>query len=103
MDAIGVPWSLLGQGGAAFILAGVVWAIITGRLVPRKTLEDLVSERDKRIAAEAARADEWHKAAEAQDARNDILSRQVDQLLDAARTTNGLVDGLKRAIQERRR
>jgi F0F1-type ATP synthase membrane subunit b/b' len=103
LDILGIPGAIVIQGGAVGVLFFVILAIVTGRLVPRKTLEDLIAERDAHIAREVARGDEWHRAAEAQDARNDVLSRQVDKLLDSAQTTNALIEGLKKASQERRR
>ncbi|MEU9946999.1 hypothetical protein [Streptomyces sp. NPDC047939] len=50
------------QGGAVALLALVVLMVLTGRLVPRRTYDDLLSERDTWRAAhtesEAARASE---------------------------------------------
>jgi hypothetical protein len=48
-----IPWNVLAQGGAVVILAGVVWMIVSGRLVPRSALTDAHTERDR--WAEAAR------------------------------------------------
>lgn len=103
MDLFGIPGSVIVQGGAVTVLTLVVLAIITGRLIPRRSLDDVRADRDARIAEERARGDEWRAAAQAQDARNDLLSQQVAQLLDTARTTNALIEGLRQASQERRR
>lgn len=103
MDLFGIPGSVIVQGGAVAVLTLVVLAIITGRLIPRRSLDDVRADRDARIAEERARGDEWRAAAQAQDARNDLLSQQVAQLLDTARTTNALIEGLRQASQERRR
>jgi hypothetical protein len=103
MELFGIPGSVLVQGGATAVLILVVLAIVTGRLIPRRSLEDVRADRDARLAEERARGDEWRAAAQAQDTRNDLLSQQVGQLLDAARTTNALIEGLRQASQERRR
>lgn len=103
MDLFGIPGGVILQGGAAGVLLIVVMAIVTGRLVPRRSLEDVRADRDARIAEEKARGDEWRAAAQTQDARNDVLTQQVGQLLEAARTTNALIEGLKQAYQEKRR
>lgn len=68
------------QGGATALLAGVVWMIVTGRLVPRSALLDAQAERDR-----------WRDAAlTAMSQNNDLLTgarvaRDVIQALpDAA-------------------
>lgn len=103
MDLLGVPGAVIAQGGAIGVLTLVIIAIVSGRLVPRKVLEDVRADRDARLAAEKARGDEWRAAALAQDERNDVQARQLSELLDTTRTTNALIDGLKQATQERRR
>ncbi len=102
MDPFGIPGAVLVQGGAVSVLIAAVLAVMTGRIVPRRTLEDVRTDRDARLAEEKARGDEWRAAAQTQDARNDLLSQQVGQLLDAARTTNALIEGLRQASKERR-
>jgi hypothetical protein len=102
LELFGIPCAALVQGGAAGVLIVVVLAIVTGRLVPRRSLDDVRTDRDARLAEEKARGDEWRAAAQIQDARNDLLSQQVGQLLDAARTTNSLIEGLRQASKERR-
>jgi hypothetical protein len=103
LELFGIPGVFILQGGAVGVLLIVVLSIITGRLVPRRSLEDVRTDRDARIAEEKDRGDEWRAAAQTQDARNDVLTQQVAQLLEAARTTNALIEGLKQAYQEKRR
>lgn len=103
MDLFGIPGAVIVQGGAVGVLAFVILAIVVGRLVPRKSLEDVRADRDARIAEAKARGDEWRAAALAQEERNDVQARQLDLLLEANRTTNALIEGLKQASQERRR
>ena len=42
----GFSADLLSNLGAGGLLAVVVWMILTGRLVPRRTLEDMAKERE---------------------------------------------------------
>jgi hypothetical protein len=103
LDLFGIPGAVIIQGGAVGVLTFVVLAILVGRLVPRKSLEDVRADRDARIAEAKARGDEWRAAALTEAERNEVLSRQLDLLLEANRTTNALIEGLKQASQERRR
>lgn len=47
------------QLGALGVLLGVVWLIITGRVVPRSTLDDARADRDARVAEAAEDAEQW--------------------------------------------
>jgi hypothetical protein len=107
LELFGIPGTIIVQGGAVTVLLVVVLAIVTGRLVPRKVLIDVRKDRDARlkerdalVLAERARGDEWRAAAQAQDARNDVQSQQIQQLMEIGRTTNALIEGLKRASAE---
>lgn len=103
MDLFGIPGTVIVQGGAVAVLLIAVLGILTGRIVPVRTVDRLDKVYADQIEKEKARGDEWRAAAQAQDARNDLLSQQVAQLLDTARTTNALIEGLRQASQERRR
>jgi hypothetical protein len=103
LDLFGIPGTVIVQGGAVGVLVFVVLAILVGRLVPRKSLEDVRADRDARLAEAKIRGDEWRATALAQEERSDVQARQIDQLLEANRTTNALIEGLKQASQERRR
>jgi hypothetical protein len=103
LELFGIPGAAIVQGGAAGILTFVVLAILVGRLVPRKSLEDVRADRDARLAREEKRGDEWRATALAQEERADVQARQIELLLEANRTTNALIEGLKQAGQERRR
>lgn len=61
-----------------------VWLVLTGRIVPRQTMKD---------ALEAARTAEQARAE---------LSQQVNDLLEQARTTNQLLQGIvsKSGVQQ---
>lgn len=78
-------WALLAQRGPesaiigtlVLLLAAFVRAILTGRLVPRSTYDDVRQDRDT-----------WRKAAE-------MREEQVQELLATAQLTNQLLTSLK--------
>jgi hypothetical protein len=103
VDLFGIPGAVVVQGSAVAVLILAVIGIFTGKLVPRRSLEDVRADRDARLAEERARGDEWRAAAQLQDQRNDLLAQQITQLLDTARTMNSVLEGMRQASQERRR
>jgi hypothetical protein len=71
------------QGGAAIVLLGVVWAVITGRLIPRGTVNSLREEDRLTIARQDAEIKEWRTAWIAgSQVQHEIVS-QVEVLLRA--------------------
>ena len=74
-----IPWSVIGQGGAVAVLAGVVWMIVTGRLVPRSALLDAREQRDK-----------WEQAAH-------TAMQQNNQLLTGTRVAADVISALPNA------
>jgi len=110
VDVFGIPANVVRDAGAFGLLLLTIVGILTGRLIPRKVLDDVradrdarLAERDKVIAAERERGDQWRAATQAQDARNDLQTQQITQLVDTMRTMNALLDGMRQAWQDRRR
>jgi len=85
-------WTVLAQrgpeGAIIFILivllAAFVRAILTGRLVPRSTLEDVQRDRDT-----------WRQAAKTREEASTITALQAQELLSTAQLTNQLLLSLK--------
>jgi hypothetical protein len=73
----------VGDMGATALLAIVVLMVLTGRLVPRRTLTDLKEERDH-----------WRTAAEER-------SSQLSDLLSATDTSTRLIEALTDATKDR--
>lgn len=71
-----VPW--VTQGGAVGLLAVVAMMVFTGRLIPRRVHEQAVG-------IERARGDDWRDAYRAADARNEMVDRQLAEILAAVR------------------
>lgn len=76
------------QGGAATLLAVVVWLILTGRLVPRSVLEDVRRDRDVRVAEAREEAAEWQAAAK-------VSTEQMGTLLPEMQTHTMLLKALQ--------
>lgn len=89
-----MSWSIpLGNLGPAGLLAIVVLLIVLGKLVPRRTHQDVIDDRNR-----------WQEAhAISETARIEAL-RQNDKLLEVARTMEHFIESFpKPAALERRR
>lgn len=86
-EVFGLPVS---AAGATTLLALVVLLILTGRLVPRSTLQDMREERDTWRAAHS----ESEKARQAE-------REQVGELLEMARLGNQVLNALPRPAPSR--
>lgn len=82
------PWIV--QGGAVTLALAAVWAIFTGRLIPGRTHDAIVADKDEQIAA-------WKAAHESEVARGEVLAEQVGKLLALGDTTVGIVRAIPRA------
>jgi hypothetical protein len=101
LDLFGIPGTVLVQGGAVGVLTFVVLAILLGKLHPDRTLDRIERAHEKEIAAEKTRGDEWKARGDAQEKRNEVQAQQLAELLEVGRTTNALIEGLKRATEQR--
>lgn len=70
--------------GDATITVVVVILVLTGRLVPRRHVEDLIRERDA-----------WHEAFEAQRAVSQEVRSQNSKLLEVNKVTEHLLTSFK--------
>ena len=66
-----------------------VLAILLGKLVPRRTMEDVVKDRD-----------EWRASHRISELARTEQQRQVEQLLEHAKTTDAFIRSLPRASRE---
>lgn len=80
--------------GATGLLAAVVILILTGRLVPRSTLDDLRTDKDKQIEL-------WRTAYETSMSAQDVQREQISALLEATRTTTHVIQALPVSRNER--
>lgn len=80
-----IPWAQIGPSGLLTIL---VLLILLGRLVPRRTMEDVLHDRD-----------EWRAAHRISETARAEAARQVEELLEHAKTTDELLRALPLAGQ----
>lgn len=78
-----IPPALFNGIGVVTVVLLVGWMIFTGRLVPRRTHDDIMHDRD-----------EWRVAHRISEATRADLAKQVGELLEHARTTEALIRSL---------
>lgn len=85
----------IAQGGAVALVTLVVLLIFFGKLVPRRVLEDVRSDRNERVKELAAERDTWRDAyRESEKARLEAQG-QVGELLELSRTADHLLRALR--------
>ena len=77
----------IGSWGPTTLLAFVILAIITGRLVPKQTMDDRLAEADKRQAV-------LEKVIENQQKTIDLKETSSQAGLESAKTVKQLVEAL---------
>lgn len=73
--------------GATGLLAVVVILVLTGRLVPKSTVEDLRADKDKQIEI-------WRTAYETSMSAQEVQREHISALLEAAETTTHVIQAL---------
>ncbi|MFJ5217159.1 hypothetical protein ACIP98_20855 [Streptomyces sp. NPDC088354] len=76
----------LGSVGPAGILALVVVFVIVGRLVPRRTVDDIRADRDAQLADARKERDTWRDVALASERARMEQQAQNAELLELSRT-----------------
>lgn len=89
-----------GDVGFATLLSLAIWSIITGRLVPRSTVDDIRADRDSQLASKEAEKQEWREAYLLTDAALGELVAQNQKLLESAETSNHLLKAIKARADE---
>jgi hypothetical protein len=80
--------------GSVGLLSAFVYAILTGRIVPRSTVNDVRADRDARLAEVRRESDDWRSAWQASQETNKVLADQNKELLELSRTTHQLIKAL---------
>lgn len=71
------------QGGAAALLTLVILLILTGRLIPRRTHEDVIADRDN-----------WRSAFLQSEAARRVEHDQTEELLEMAKLSGHILTAL---------
>jgi hypothetical protein len=101
LELFGIPGTVIVQGGAVGVLFFAVLAVLLGRLHPDRTVDRIEKGHADRLSQEKARGDEWKAFGQAQGERNELLAQQLAELTEVGRTTNALIEGLKKAAEQR--
>ena len=88
----------LGIGGMFLILLFV--GFLRGQLYTRKSVEIMMVEKEKRLTDKDAYIEKLEEINEKLDARNDLLARKFDQILEVSRA-QGMIAALPDKIGER--
>lgn len=97
LDNISPAW--LANGPAVGLLIVIFLAVIRGWLLPRRTHDEMLKLHAERLAEERARGDQWKSAWEAERQRADEQEQQFKLVLESAKTTNAMIEGLKAMVQ----
>lgn len=73
--------------GATGLLAGVVILILTGRLVPKSTVDELRSDKDRQIEI-------WRTAYDTSMSAQEVQREHISALLKATETTTHVIQSL---------
>ncbi|MCX5144638.1 hypothetical protein [Streptomyces sp. NBC_00338] len=77
----------IAQGGAVALLTLVVLMVLTGRLVPRRTYDDLLEERNT-----------WRSAHTTSEEARRLEREQVGELLELSRTADRVLTALPHPV-----
>jgi hypothetical protein len=97
-------WTLAGawgpRGALVAIVTGFIWALLSGRLVPRQTVVDMREDYKDRITGLASERDAWHSAHDTSEGTRRIMAEQVEKLIAQAGITNQLLSSIKAEAKE---
>lgn len=96
----GLTGEVLAQGGATLLLAIVVLMILTGRLVPKRTVDDMRADKQLRIDALAIERDTWKAAHTISEEARRAALEQTTQMLELSRTAESVLRALPRPGRE---
>lgn len=83
MTFLGLPAELVGNLGPSALVGICILAIVTGRLMPRSTVENAQAIQADRIAEARAEAEAWRTAYEKVTVSNRTLIDQAQPSVDA--------------------
>lgn len=83
------------NGGAATVLLSVVLMVLSGKLVPRRQLDDTRTDFQTQISNAHYTTELWKSAYENSEQRGDVLVGQVQELAEQGRTIQHFIESLK--------
>lgn len=95
MEWVQLPVAQFGAVGGFLSIVFIVFRLIsTGGLVPRKTHEERIADRDARVAEKAAEAAEYKAAWLASEKARHEQDNHLGELMEYARTTDAIIRSL---------
>lgn len=82
--------------GAAGLLSAVVVLILTGKLLPKASVDERLADKDRQIET-------WHSAYTKALEVQDLQRSHITELLEATRTTTHVIQALPRAAGQNER
>lgn len=82
---------------ATTVLAITVLLVFTGQLIPRWVVTQIRKNYESQLKAAQQEADDWKAAYQAVNAAREVQGRQLDDLLDSAKTTDAFIRALPAA------
>lgn len=99
METFALPPIVSNLGPTAVLMslvAGVIWAIVTGKLVPKSQLDYRETLVDKASSA----ADNWKSAHASEVRRNNVLMRIVSDIVGGETAATRLVATLREKVED---
>ena len=84
----------------AALVTFAVFALFKGLIIPRSVHVDRIADKDAVIAGLVVEKDDWKAAYNAKDSEAAELLRQNSDLLNAAETTNRLLEALRQRLDQ---
>lgn len=89
-----LPTTLIDGFGTVFVVVVAGWAVISGRLVPRSTLEFTRALYETRLASVEHEKDEWKSAAQTRQAQLDTLMPALSALREGQQTILAFIEAM---------
>jgi hypothetical protein len=101
MDAIG-GWLLNNGGNVSFggIVVLGIWLILTGRLVPRSSVDSLRADWNERLDSKEVQVQDWKQAYFRSVDIETAQGKQIDELLEHSRATAYFIQTLASRTKE---
>ena len=90
----GIPVALLNGIGVVGVVLMVGWLVFTGRLVPRRFVDDMRADHQRELDDISHDRSEWRAAHRISEAARAEAVGQVHELLEHARTTDAFIRSL---------
>lgn len=96
----GIPVALLNGIGVVGVVLIIGWLIFTGRLIPRRYVDDMRTDHTRELEDISHDRSEWRAAHRISEAARAETVSQVQELLEHARTTDAFIRSLPHPRRE---